>query len=167
MSHLRALAALALLTAAAVAGAQEPTEEGSSSGGNGVIGFAIALGTEQGADGSKKTMLEAEGLLGWEFQNRIRPEVGLVLGLEPDAHGAIRPGVRLPIPSTPIQLRVALDASNARNESFSWRYLLLGAAYELKLTGNFALALELDSGVPLRDSAGVPIMIRLGSVVRP
>lgn len=133
-----------------------------------VLMYSNALGPELFAErrGGGNTLAETELLIGYDVAPGIRPELAGVLGIEPDLHGGIRLGVRLSLPALPVQLRVALDASNARNRTFDWRFLLVGAAQELHLTSSVSVCGEIDTGVPLRSGAGLPLLFRVGAVVR-
>lgn len=155
------LALAALLAAASLtASAQEhPT---------GLAGtFSLAGGGELGLDEGKAGVLELEATVGWELQDSgVRPELGLALGVAPDTHVALRPGLRWSLPTVPIQLRVALDAANARDRSLRWRWLLVGAAAELRFTSVLGLYAEVDTGAPLNSDAGLPLLVRGGASFR-
>ncbi len=162
------VAVLAALAAAApfAASAQEPyTPTGFAAtfsyGGGGELG--LAEGEDKGGAG----ISEIEATLGYDLEAvNLRPEVGLVLGLDPDTNFALRPGVRWISPQVPIQVRLALDMSNARDRSMEWRWLLLGVATELRFTGVLGLFAEVDTGAPLSSEAGVPLLIRGGATFR-
>ncbi len=129
---------------------------------------SLAGGAETGlkAGSGKPGLLEAEGTVGYELESvGLRPEMGLALGMAPSAHVGLRPGLRWTIPDLPIQLRGALDWSNVR-DGFRWRWLLLGVAYEVRMTSLFGVYGELDSGVPLAGSAGMPLLLRVGASFR-
>jgi hypothetical protein len=153
-SRLLALA-LALLPAAA---AGEPGHLAVTGG----LGAGGELGLEQGEAG----VVELEATVGWELQpSRLRPELGLAVGFQPDGHVALRPGIRWTLAGLPVQLRVALDAASSRGD-FRWRWVLIGAAAEIRLTGSFGLFAGLDSGIPLSSEAGVPLLARAGGSFR-
>lgn len=153
------LALLAAVLSATPAAAVEPP--------SGVVfGAGVGGGVELGLEGRKAGVAEAEFSLGWEHAaTGIRPELGAGLGLAPDTHLALRPGVRWVIPELPIQVRAALDWSNARGER-RWRWLLLGAAFELRWTSAFALFAGFDLGVPVGAEAGLPLLARGGASFR-
>lgn len=129
------------------------------------LGGGAELGLD--ADEGKAGTAEVEATAGWEFaQAGVRPEVGFAIGLQPDTHATFRAGLRYLLQNSPLQLRAALDWSSARNEPVSLRYLLLGVAAEARLTGSFGLFVQADSGIPLRDVAGVPLLFRGGASLR-
>jgi hypothetical protein len=47
-----------------------------------------------------------------------------------------------------------------------WRWLMVGAAWELRFTSEFALFAEVDSGIPLGSDVGVPLLLRGGATFR-
>jgi hypothetical protein len=129
------------------------------------LGGGGELGLDEGEGDAGVAELEAT--IGWELRSTgIRPELGAALGVAPDAHLALRPGVRVALPGYPIQIRVALDASNARNLDFDWRWLLIGAAAELRLTSLLGLYAEVDTGAKLSADAGLPLLVRAGASFR-
>ncbi len=156
-----AAAAIALLAAPAASRAEPP------SGGlvlTGDFGAGGELGMGQHA---KASVVELEANAGWEFAGLgLRPEVGIAQGFEPNDNFAVRFGLRWTLPDVPLQLRAAFDYSNARTGSFHWRWLLLGAAFEVRLTNFFGLFAGVDSGVPLSIPAGVPLVVRGGASFR-
>lgn len=128
---------------------------------------ALGGGGELGLRSGNAGVLELETALGWELRSvGLRPELAAALGVAPDGHLAVRPGVRWTIPGFPVQLRAALDASNARSSHFRWRWLLLGAAGEIRLTGLLGLYGEIDTGAPLDSGAGLPLLLRAGASFR-
>lgn len=166
------LIAAGLLALAAPAAAQEAAP-GPAAGGP-VVAATLAGGAEAGLDAGKAGLLELELLAGWDIPATaaragllIRPEVALALGSAPDAHVALRPGVRLSIPETPLWLRAAFDLSNARGEDPRWRWVLVGVAWEVRMTDFFGFTVGADTGLPLSGSAGLPLMIRAGATFRP
>lgn len=127
---------------------------------------AVAGGAELGLDRGKAGVTEAELAAGLESQELgLRGELAVALGLDPDSHFALRPGVRYRLPGTPLQLRAALDAANSRGD-FRWRWLLLGVATELRVTSSLGLYAEVDTGAPLNGDAGVPFLFRAGASFR-
>jgi hypothetical protein len=133
------------------------------------LAVAIGGGAELGLDEDEGDpgVLELEVAPGIESEEYgIRGEVGVVLGLQPDTHVALRPGIRYQLPRAPLQLRVALDASNAREHGFGWRWILVGAATELRVTSQLGLVGEVDTGVPLAGDVGLPLLLRLGATFR-
>ena len=129
------------------------------------LGGGGELGLDQGEGDAG--VVEVEGIAGYEWAERgLRAEVGLALGLDPDTHVAVRPGVRWSLPQLPLQLRVALDAATSRESGLHWRWLLVGLAAEIRLTGLLGLYAEVDSGAPLSSGHGVPLMGRAGASFR-
>lgn len=168
MPRLALVAVLAALAAAAPSSssAQEPyTPTGLAAtfsyGAGGELG--LAKGEDKGGAG----VTEIEATLGYDLESlNLRPEIGLALGLDPDTNLAFRPGVRWISPQVPLQVRVALDMSNARDRSMQWRWLLLGVATELRFTSVLGLFAEVDTGAPLSSEAGVPLLVRGGATFR-
>jgi hypothetical protein len=163
--HRSLLAALAVLgLAPSLAAAQAPLEPSPTG-----LSLTASLGGggEVGLDHGKAGIFEVEGTAGYELgPSGFRPEVGLAFGLDPDTHFAVRPGVRWTIPAVPVQVRAALDASNSREGGLHWRWLLVGLAAEMRLTGLLGLYAEVDSGAPLSSDHGVPLLVRGGISLR-
>lgn len=158
-------ALLALCPAAALA--QEPRGVTGGAPTGLVASVSFGGGGELGLDSGKAGVVELETVLGWELEAvGLRPELGVALGAAPDSHLALRPGVRWTIPGFPIQLRAAIDASNARAGGLRWRWLLLGAAAELRFTSLLGLFAEVDTGAPLGSEAGLPLLVRGGASFR-
>jgi hypothetical protein len=157
---LRLALAVLLAAASSTASAQErPT---------GLAGtFSLGGGGELGLDSGRAGVLEMEATVGWELEaSGLRPELGLALGVAPDTHVGLRPGVRWSLPTVPIQLRIAVDAANARDRTLRWRWLLVGAAAEVRLTSVLGLYAEVDTGAPLNSDAGLPLLVRGGASFR-
>jgi hypothetical protein len=154
-----ALAALLAVVSSTASAQERPT---------GLAGtFSLGGGGELGLDSGKAGVLELEATVGWELAaSGVRPELGVALGISPDTHLALRPGVRWSLPTVPVQLRVALDAANARDRSFRWRWLLVGAATEVRFTSVLGLYAEVDTGAPLGSEAGLPLLVRGGASFR-
>jgi hypothetical protein len=145
--------------------AQEPGPQPLSTG----LAASVSLGggAELGLDEGDAGLLEAEVAIGWELTSLgLRPELAAALGVAPDGHVALRPGFRWSLPDLPIQLRVAFDATNARDTDLHWRWLLVGAAGEIRLTSLLGLYGEIDTGAPLRSDAGLPLLVRAGASFR-
>jgi len=166
--HLLALCVLA--AAPALSRAQSPA--GSTPAQTGFT-FTASLGTggELGLDDKYAKghagVFELEGAAGYELPgNGLRPELALAIGLAPDSNLAIRPGVRWQLPGYPIQLRAALDASNARDTDWRWRWLLFGAAAEVRVTSLLGLYAGVDTGIPLSRASGLPLLVRGGASFR-
>lgn len=131
-----------------------------------VFTAGVGAGAELGLGDRKAGVAESELSLGWEHApTGIRPELGLGIGFAPDGHFAVRPGLRWVAPELPIQFRAALDWSNARGER-RWRWLLIGAAFELRWTSAFSLYAGLDIGAPLGAETGMPLLARGGAAFR-
>jgi len=151
--------ALAVLASPASAGAEVSGP---------VLHVSLAGGGELGLDpGEKGGVFEIAAAGGWELGKwGLRPEVEIALGLAPDSNVALRPGLSWAAPGAPLRLRIALDAANARNRDFGWRWLLLGAAVEVRLTGRLGFDAGIDLGGPLTGQAGLPVLFRLGTSLR-
>jgi hypothetical protein len=133
-----------------------------------VLGASMAGGVELGLSSGKAGQLELEVLGGWELgELPVRAELGLALGVAPDTSVSARPGLRAPLPGTPIWLRASADWSSSRAGPARWRWLLLGAAWELRVTGVVGFSLEADLGLPLASTAGVPVLLRAAVTFRP
>jgi len=164
MRRLSLLALLALSPAAALA--EEPPSQQSVAGGapSGLVAsVSLGGGSELGLDEGegKSGVLELETVVGWELESvGLRPEVGVAFASHPDGNVALRPGVRWTLPGFPIQLRAAFDVSNARDTGLRWRWLLLGAAVEVRFTSLLGLYGEIDTGVPLGSESGLPLLVR-------
>jgi hypothetical protein len=167
-----ALITASALCLAAPAPAQEPPTAPADSAGGLVLAATLGGGVEAGLDSGSAGLFEVELLAGWALPATasagliIRPELGVALGLAPDTHAALRPGVRLTIPETPLWLRAAFDWSNARGEDPRWRWLLVGVAWETRLTALLGLNVEADTGIPLSSGAGLPLLVRAGATFR-
>jgi hypothetical protein len=153
----------ALLTVLPLAGAaQEPGPGGAPTGL--VVLASLGGGGELGLDKGKAGVFELEGVVGYDLAGgALRPELGGVFGLSPDSHVALRPGIRAGLPNLPIQIRVALDAANSRGATgLDWRWLLVGAAGEVRWTSLLGMYAEVDTGARLSSRAGLPLLVRVG-----
>jgi hypothetical protein len=131
------------------------------------VTVSLGGGGELGLESGKSGVLELEGAVGYEFPGGIRPELAAALGVAPDSNVALRPGVRVGVPSLPIQVRVALDASTSRKATgLDWRWFLVGVAGEVRLTSLLGLYGEIDTGAGLSSKAGLPLLIRGGASFR-
>jgi hypothetical protein len=156
------LALILLAAACSLAGTAGAVEPASGL----VVTAGIGGGAELGLGDRKAGVAEAEVSAGWEHApTGLRPEVALGIGLAPDGHVALRPGVRYVSPDAPIQVRVAVDWSNARAEK-RWRWFLIGAAAELRWTSAFSLFGGLDLGIPIGPESGMPLLVRGGAAFR-
>ena len=117
MIRVASVAVLAAL-AAAPASAQEPHVPTTGLAATFSFGGGGELGLDEDEDEGGAGVSEIEATFGYEFESSgLRPEIGLVLGLNPDTHVALRPGLRWSSHTLPIQVRLALDGSNARDHS--------------------------------------------------
>jgi hypothetical protein len=158
----RARAARLALVLAALAGPAAAVEPPSGV----VFAAGIGGGTELGMGDQKAGVAESELAIGWEHADTgLRPEVALGVGFAPDGHLAVRPGIRWVAPEQPIQIRLAADWSNAREEK-RWRWLLVGGAFESRWTSAFSLFAGLDVGFPLSADAGLALLVRGGAAFR-
>jgi hypothetical protein len=162
------IAACALATlVAAPARAQTPASTPTGF----VLAASMAAGGQLGLpQGQPAGLFELELLGGWEHApTRLQAELAVAFGLGADPSFALRPGLRYGLERLPISVRAALDFSNAGSDSSGLhaRWLLFGAAWDLRFTSLFALSAGLESGIPLSGSAGVPFMVRLGGTFRP
>jgi hypothetical protein len=167
MIRLAPVAVLAALAVAAPtrAAAQEPQPIGLTATFS--YGIGGELGLDEDEDEGGAGIGEIEATLGWELESlNLRPEMGVVLGLDPDTNVAFRPGLRWISPRVPLQIRVAFDASDARDRSLQWRWLLVGVATELRFTSVLGFFAEVDTGAPLSAAAGLPLLVRGGATFR-
>jgi hypothetical protein len=128
------------------------------------LGGGGELGLED--ESADEGLFELEASVGWDATPALRPELAVAFGLAPDSHVALRPGVRISLPGYPLQLRVALDGANARDQDFGWRWLLVGAAAEVRFTSLLGLYVEVDTGAKLSSDAGLPLLVRAGASFR-
>jgi hypothetical protein len=161
ISALASSAGVARAQAAAPVPAEaEPVPSGPSGAS---LSATLGAGGETGLSTGRSGLLELELTGGWEHRaTRLRPELGLVLGVAPENSMAIRAGLRAGLAEVPIGLRAAIDVSNARHRGLHARWILLGGAWELRVTTLLSFTVGLDFGVPLSGSAGVPILFRGG-----
>lgn len=165
---MRRLATALLALAPLASTAAEPAPAGPPPVTGGLTASAsLGGGAELGLESGKAGVLEIEAAVGYEIESvGLRPEIAAALGLAPDGHVALRPGVRWTIPGFPIQLRAAFDASNSRKSDLHWRWLLIGAAGEIRFTNLLGVFGEIDTGAPLDSSAGLPLLVRAGASFR-
>jgi hypothetical protein len=171
---LAACAALALPAQALAQDAEPLASSATGAPSTLVLGGSLAGGAELGLASGKAGLLELELLAGWDIPGSaagtglvIRPELALALGAAPDGHVALRPGLRLAIPTTPLWLRAALDWSTARRKEPAWRWALVGAAWEIRMTSFLGFDFEVDTGVPVSGRSGLPLLLRAGATFRP
>jgi hypothetical protein len=148
----RALPLALLLLAAPAAGRSEI-----------VVAPSFAAGGEIGSGGSTG-ISEIELALGWEA-GPIRPEVGLVAGIAPGTYAGFRPGLHVRPQDGPLYARGALDWSHAGGD-WRFRWLLLGAGAELRLTSVLGGFVEADAGFPVGGDDGVGLLVRAGIAFR-
>jgi hypothetical protein len=149
--------ALACLPAGALGAAPPPPATGLTIAPS--LGGGVEIGTRD-AEG----LAEVEILAGWEA-GHVRPEVGLVLQVAPGTSAALRPGVRYLFPDAPLQLRGALDWSHASG-SWAFRWLVVGAAAELRFTSVLGAFAGADVGIPFTEDAGLGLLVRAGFAFR-
>jgi hypothetical protein len=159
-------AALALVPT--LAAAQETGSRAWVPGQSGfVLSFDLGGGTTLGG-GSQYTprgRFESELIAGYEFPVGIRPEFGLVLGMAPNSHVGLRPGVHIALPNLPLYFRAALEWSSI-DGPLQLRWLQGGVGAETRLTGMLSGFAEFDLGMPLQNDSGVTVLVRAGIAVR-
>lgn len=159
------LAAAALLALPVLA---FPADPPSGSGPVGLVLSADIGGGGQVGAGSAydpPSVFELEVGVAYEVFFGLAPQLSMVLGMSPGTSFAIRPGLEWFIPETPFYLRAAFDASTQVGY-LEWRWLLLGGGFALKITDVLGFMVEGDSGFPLANGVGVPILIRAGALAR-
>lgn len=166
-----AIAACALALARPSAARAEPAAPAEPT--DFVFFAGLGGGVEAGLSHGKPGLLELETGAGFDIGATaagaglvIRPELALALGMAPDLHVAVRPGVRVAVPGTPLWLRGAIDWSNARDHS-TWRWALVGLAWEVRMTSVLGFSFEADTGAALSSSAGLPLILRASATFRP
>ena len=110
-------------------------------------------------------IFELEVGVAFEVFAGLAPQLSFVLGMSPGTTFAIRPGLAWFVPETPFYLRAAFDASTQVGY-LAWRWLLLGGGFALRVTDTLGFLAELDSGVPLGNGVGVPLLVRAGAFAR-
>jgi hypothetical protein len=159
------LAAAALLALPVLA---FPADPASAPGPMGLVLSADIGGGGQVGAGSAydpPSVFELEVGVAYEVFFGLAPQLSMVLGMSPGTSFAIRPGLEWFIPETPFYLRAAFDASTQVGY-LEWRWLLLGGGFALKITDVLGFMVEGDSGFPLANGVGVPILIRAGALAR-
>jgi hypothetical protein len=129
-----------------------------------VVAPSLGGGGEVGRGGSEG-LGELELALGWEHRE-VRPELAVVFGLAPGSYLGLRPGVRVALRDTPLFLRGALDWAHTGSGSWPFRWLLLGAGAEARLTSVLGGFAEVDAGVPFGGDRGVGLLVRAGFAFR-
>jgi hypothetical protein len=162
----RALLSLAL----ALAGAAPPAAaQAGSPGPVGLSAFADLGGGGAAAgsrsDATRSGIFEAEAGAGYDLGQGLRPEGALVLGLAPTGYLGVRPGLRYLLPDMPFSFRAALDFA-APHGSWKMRWLLGGAAAEIRITGLVGLFAGADLGIPVGSQAGFAFLLRAGASFR-
>jgi len=158
--RVRNLALAAALACSAVAPAPAPARDVPGR----PVGFTVSADLGGGAElahGSSTGLLEMELTAGYHVGKGFSPEMSLVLGLAPGTYIAVRPGLHYAFQETPFYLRAAFDAGSAGG-TMRWRWLLAGGGAELRLTDVVGGYAEIDLGVPLGPSSGVPLLTRAG-----
>jgi hypothetical protein len=155
--------------AAAAPAPAPPAAPASSPQAGSALGVVVQAGIGGGGSvggGSQYTprgLFEGEVVAGYEAGMGVRPELGVVFGIAPRGHLALRPGVRYSPPELPFFLRGALDLSTYPG---GWRWFLVGGGAEVRLTdvlGGFA---EADAGIPLARNVGLGLILRAGASFR-
>jgi hypothetical protein len=159
---LAALAAALPLAAPAQEGGPAPSPSGLT------LTASLGGGGELGLESGEAGVFELEAAVGWELPGgAVRPELAAALGLAPDSHVALRPGVRVALPGLPIHCRLALDAATSRGASgLDLRWLLVGVGAEIRWTSLLGMYGEVDTGAPLSSRAGLPLLVRAGATFR-
>lgn len=156
-----ALLALALpaaaQTAPGAAGRSGLTAFGSLGGGGALAGSA--------SDATHRALFELEAGAGYDVGQGLRPELALVLGLAPSSLLGLRPGARYQLEGLPFQVRGALDFA-APGGSWRMRWVLAGAAAEVRVTDQLSFSGEADLGIPVASKAGFGFLFRAGLSVR-
>ena len=164
MSPARIAAALALVALALPAAGQSPGpgREGPSAfadlGGGGAVSGSRGDATSGG-------VFEAEVGAGYDLGQGLRPELGLLVGLAPTGYLGLRPGLRYTLDRLPFSFRGALDFA-APHGSWRMRFLLAGAATEVRFTDLLGVFAEADLGIPVASKAGLAFLVRAGVSVR-
>jgi len=128
------------------------------------VGFTVSADVGGGAElgsGGSTGIGEMELTAGYHLGKGFSPELSLVLGLAPGTYFAVRLGLHYAFNETPFYLRVAFDAGSPGG-SMHWRWLLAGGGVELRLTDVVGGFVEIDLGVPISPSSGVPLLARAG-----
>ena len=142
-----------------------------ASGASGPVGFTVTAnvggGGQIGAGSAYQpaSVFEAEASFAYETFLGLAPQLSFVLGMSPGTSFAIRPGLTWTIPETPVYLRAAFDASTQVGY-MAWRWLLVGGGASLRITDVLGFMVELDSGFPLGNGIGVPLLVRAGAFAR-
>jgi hypothetical protein len=130
----------------------------------GRIASTISLGGGLEAGSSSNGLGEMELTVGYELGD-VRPELGVVLGLEPNSHAALRPGAHVDIAHLPAYGRAALDFGNSR-DGWKVRWVLLGAGAEARITSEMGVFAEVDAGLPMASRYGLALLARAGFSLR-
>jgi hypothetical protein len=130
----------------------------------GRLATTLSLGGGLEAGSKSNGLSEMELTVGYEFRG-VRPELGLVLGLAPNDHAGIRPGVHVDVARLPVYGRAALDFGNER-ENWKMRWVLLGAGAETRITSEMGFFAEADMGLPMGDEFGLALLVRGGFSLR-
>jgi len=160
------LAAAALLALPGTARPADPPP-----GGSGPVGLVVSAdvggGGQLGAGSaySPPAVFELEVGVAYEVVFGLAPQLSMVLGMSPGTSFAIRPGLQWFIPETPFYVRAAFDASTQVGY-LNWRWLLLGGGFALRITDVLGFMVEGDSGFPLANGVGVPLLVRAGAFAR-
>jgi len=153
---------LAAAVLAALLAAPASAEERRRPEGRRPSGFTVSVDLGGGGDlGGPTGVFEAEIAGGYAVGKGWALELGLVLGMAPGNYFGLRPGVHWAIPETPFYARLAFDVAGPSG-SLDWRWLLLGAGVELRITDVVGGFVEADTGIPLSSAFGMPLLARAG-----
>jgi hypothetical protein len=128
------------------------------------LATTLSLGGGLEAGSTSNGLGEWELTVGYEVGD-VRPELGLVLGLAPEDHAALRPGLHVAIPRVPAYARAALDFSNVR-DGWQVRWVMLGGGLEARLTSELGAFAEADVGLPMASDFGLALVARAGFSLR-
>lgn len=130
----------------------------------GRVATTVSLGGGLEAGSTSNGLGELELTVGYELRD-LRPELGIVLGLAPNEHTALRPGVHLDLAELPAYGRAGLDFSNVR-DGWKLRWVFLGVGAETRLTSEMGAFVEADAGLPMASDYGLALMLRAGFSLR-
>jgi hypothetical protein len=128
------------------------------------IATTLSLGGGVEAGSTSNGLGEFELTVGYEVGD-VRPELGVVLGLAPNDHAALRPGVHVALARLPAYGRAALDFSTER-DGWKFRWVLLGVGTETRVTSEMGAFAEADVGLPMGSEFGLALLARAGFSLR-
>lgn len=160
----RMAAALALVALALPAAGQSPAPGRQGPSAFADLGGGGAVSGSRG-DATSGGVFEAEVGAGYDLGQGLRPELGLLVGLAPTGYLGLRPGLRYTLDQLPFSFRGALDFA-APHGSWRMRFLLAGAATEVRFTDLLGVFAQADLGIPVASKAGLAFLVRAGVSVR-